>query len=197
MELSLGVVGPAALGEEVQKAIHGFIDSPEPRGWSNQLGNELAVQAIWQRKWRKIHEGDGLQADLLPHLGGALGNVFIYGAAGATVRLGFDLPADYGPPRIQPSLPGSEFFVSEKKLSGYLFLGGEARFVLRDMFLDGNTFRSSHSVEKNWLVADFQAGAALISHGVRLAYTYVVRTEEFELQDGYDAFGAFTLSVRL
>ena len=199
MELSLGVVGPAAFGEPVQKGIHEFIDSPDPRGWDNQLGNELAVQAIWQRKWRRLHDAAdrGFGVDLLPHVGGALGNVFIYGAAGATARLGFDLPADYGPPRIQPSLPGSEFFVASKRLSGYLFLGAEARFVLRDMFLDGNTFRSSHSVEKHWLVADFQAGAALLSRGVRLAYTYVVRTEEFDLQDGHDAFGTFTLSVRL
>lgn len=199
MELSLGMVGPAAQGEPVQKGIHAFIDSPEPRGWSNQIHDELAVQAIWQRKWRRLHDVDdgGLAVDLMPHLGAALGNVFSYGAAGGTVRLGFDLPADYGPPRIQPALPGSEFFVPSSPLSGYLFLGGEARAVLRNMFLDGNTFKASHSVDKDWLVADFQAGAALQSRGVRLAYTYVVRTREFNEQDGYDAFGTFTLSVRL
>jgi len=199
MELSVGVVGPAAFGEEVQKGIHEFIDSPDPRGWSNQIGNELAVQAIYQRKWRTLHDGEdrGFGVDLMPHVGGALGNVFIHGAAGGTLRLGWDLPADYGPPRIQPGLPGSEFFVPRSQLSGYFFLGGEARAILRNMFLDGNTFRDSHAVNKHWLVADFQAGAALQSYGVRLAYTYVVRTEEFIGQDGYDAFGTFTLSVRL
>ncbi len=199
MELSVGVVGPAAQGEPVQKGIHEFIDSPDPRGWSNQLSNELTLQAIWQRKWRTLHdvEDRGLGVDLLPHVGGALGNVFIYGSAGATARLGFDLPSDYGPPRIQPGLPGSEFFVPSRQLSGYLFIGGEARAMLRNLFLDGNTFKSSHSVNKHWLVGDFQAGAALQSRGVRLAYTFVVRTEEFHGQDGYDAFGTFTLSVRL
>jgi len=199
MELSVGVVGPAAFGEQMQSAIHEFIDSPDPRGWHNQLGNELAVQAIWQRKWRQLHEDNagGFGVDILPHVGGALGNVFIYGATGATARLGFDLPSDYGSPRIQPALPGSEFFVPTRRLSGYLFVGGEVRAMLRNLFLDGNTFRDSHSVDKHWLVADFQAGVALVSHGVRLAYTFVLRTEEFKHQDGFDAFGAFTLSVRL
>jgi hypothetical protein len=199
MELSLGMVGPTALGEEVQKGIHQFIGSPEPRGWDNQIPDELAVQAIWQRQWRQLHDGQdrGLGVDLMPHVGAALGNVFIHGAAGATVRLGFDLPADYGPPRIQPALPGSEFFLPGRRLSGYLFLGGEARAVLRDIFLDGSTFKDSHAVDRNWLVADIQAGAALQSHGVRLAYTWVLRSEEFRGQDGFDAFGAFTLSVRI
>jgi hypothetical protein len=199
MELSLGVVGPAALGEPMQKGIHEIIDSPPPRGWEHQLPGEPTVQAIWQRKWRRIHERAerGLGVDLMPHLGGALGNVFVYGAAGGTVRFGVDLPSDYGPPRIQPALPGSEFFVPRRRLSAYLFLGGEGRAVLRNLFLDGSTFHSSPSVDRRWLVADLQAGAALQTAGVRLAYTYVVRTEEFVGQDGVDTFGTFTLSIRL
>ena len=197
MEFSLGVVGPAALGEEMQRGIHKVIDSPEPQGWQNQLHDELAVQATWQRKWRRLHTGDtGFGVDLLPHVGAALGNVFVYGAGGATVRLGWDLPGDYGPPRIQPSLPGSEFFLPRRTLGGYIFLGGEGRLTLHDIFLDGNTFGSSHSVEKDLLVGDIQGGVALIWRGMRLAYTYVVRTREFKTQNGHDAFGAFTVSFR-
>jgi hypothetical protein len=199
LELSLGIVGPAAGGEELQNWIHGIIDSPEPKGWHNQLPNEPTVQLIWQRKWRQLHEGStgGLQVDLLPHVGAALGNVFIYGAGGAMARLGFDLPGDYGPPRIQPSLPGSEFFLPRRNLGGYLFLGAEGRAILRNLFLDGSTFEESHSVQRKPLVADVQAGVALVFRGFRLTYTYVVRTREFTGQSGGDTFGAFTLSVRI
>ena len=198
MEFSLGVVGPAALGEQVQSGIHEIIDSPLPQGWDNQLHNELTVQATWQRKWRQLHVGDhGFGVDVLPHIGGTLGNVHIYGAGGATVRLGWDLPGDYGPPRIQPALPGSEFFVPRRTFGGYFFVGAEGRVVLRDMFLDGNTFGHSHSVEKNTIVGDMQGGFALVYHGFRLAYTYVVRTKEFKNQNGNDAFGAFTISFRI
>lgn len=198
MEFSLGVVGPSALGEQVQRGIHEIIDSPDPQGWDNQLHDELAIQVTWQRKWRQLHVGDtGFGVDVLPHVGAALGNVFIYGAGGATARLGWDLPGDYGPPRNQPSLPGSEFFLPRRTLGGYLFLGGEARVVLRNIFLDGNTFGSSHSVDKHLLVADIQGGVALVWGGIRGAYTYVVRSSEFETQAGRDAFGAFTVSFRI
>jgi lipid A 3-O-deacylase len=196
VEFSVGVVGPAALGEELQSWVHGIIDSPDPQGWHNQLHNELTLQLFYERKWRRAWAWAPLQFDATPHVGGALGNVFIQGAVGGTLRVGTDLPVDYGPPRIRPSLPGSEFFVPSKNLSAYLFGGVEGRAVARTIFLDGNTFGGSHSVEKNPLVGDFQGGLALVVLRVRLAFTYVYRTREFVGQNEADSFGAFTLSVR-
>lgn len=78
----------------------------------------------------------------------------------------------------------------------YLFAGAQGRAVARDIFLDGNTFSSSHSVDKKTFVADFQAGAAVIYRGVRLAATQVYRTREFDGQPQADRFGAISLSVR-
>jgi hypothetical protein len=204
VELSLGVVGPAALGEEVQKGIHRLIGSPEPKGWANQLQNELALQLNFGRLWRRgpfLREWTplrklGLELDLSPHVGAALGNVFIYGAGGGSLRLGNNLPADYGPPRIRPSLPGSEFFVPSPGFGWYLFVGVEGRFVARNIFLDGNTFKESLSVEKHNLVGDIQAGLAGTLGRFRLAFTYVVRSKEFKTQRAADQFGAWMLSIR-
>ena len=78
-----------------------------------------------------------------------------------TIRIGDDLPNNYGPPRIRPSLPGSDFFVNRDKLGWYLFAGFECRLVGRNIFLDGNTFSDSHSMDKRYLVGDFQTGVAL------------------------------------
>ena len=36
------VVGPAALGREIQSGWHKLIDSPKPMGWHNQIPNEPA-----------------------------------------------------------------------------------------------------------------------------------------------------------
>jgi len=41
--LSLGVMGPAALGREVQTAIHRWIGADEPEGWRNQMPNYPVV----------------------------------------------------------------------------------------------------------------------------------------------------------
>jgi hypothetical protein len=201
VEFSVGVVGPAAMGEELQRWFHSLIDSPDPKGWHNQLQNELTLQLFSERKWRTVWEPGwlkaiGLQTDVTPHVGGALGNVFIHAAAGGTLRIGSDLPADYGTPRIRPSLPGSEFFVPRRSFSGYFFAGLEGRGVLRNMFLDGNTFKDSHSVEKFPFVGDFQGGIALFAFDIRAAFTYVLRTREFVLQNDADRFGAITLSFR-
>jgi lipid A 3-O-deacylase len=201
VEFSLGVVGPSALGEELQSWFHALIASPDPQGWHHQLHDELTVQLFYERKWRKLWapawlDGIGLETEVTPHVGAALGNVFVQAATGGTLRFGNDLPADYGAPRIRPSLPGSEFFVPATRFSAYAFAGLEVRGVAHNIFLDGNTFGSSHSVEKNPIVGDFQGGLAIVIVDVRLAFTYVYRTPEFELQNEPDRFGAITFSAR-
>lgn len=198
LELSLGIVGQSALGEPVQEFVHDVTHSPDPQGWDNQLKDEAAIMLSYERKWRGLYEFSpfGVGVDITPHLGGSVGNVFTQAVTGATVRLGFDLPADYGPPRIRPSLPGSDFFVPTQQLGGYLFAGVEGRAVARNIFLDGNTFKDSHSVDKEPLVGAFQFGFAITYQSVRFGYTHVFMTEEFETQSAGDQFGALTLSAR-
>ncbi len=197
LELSLGVVGPASFAAETQKLVHEITGSDNPRGWDTQLKNEPGVLLTYQRSWRGYGDPKpGLGADFTPHLGGALGNVFTYANAGATLRFGEHLPNDYGPPRIQPSLPGSAFFDPPNGFSWYIFVGIEARAVARNIFLEGNTFKDSRSVEKEPLVGDLQAGIALTLWRTRVSYTHVLRTREFEGQDETDSFGAFSISFR-
>lgn len=198
LQLQVGVVGPAALGEQAQTYVHEVIDSPRPRGWSKQLHNEPGVVLTYQHSWHALTVGDdqGLALDVTPHIGGAIGNVFTYANAGATVRLGWNLPDDYGPPRIQPGLPGNGYFANHGDLGFYVFAGFDGRLVGRNIFLDGNTYGASRSVDKRVLVGDMQVGAALTWDRFRLAYTHVFRSEEFENQGGEDAFGAVSLTVR-
>lgn len=196
--LTLGIVGPASLAEQTQEFIHEVTDSSEPRGWDTQLKNEPGVVLIYQRSWREFvsESVSGFGFDITPHAGGALGNVFTYVNAGLMLRFGQRLPLDYGPPRIQPSLPGSGFFAPQDGFGWYLFAGVEGRAVARNIFLDGNTFRDSRSVDKEPLVGDLQFGIALTWSDVRLGYTHVLRTREFETQGEADSFGGFSLSMR-
>jgi hypothetical protein len=205
LELNVGMVGPASLADKTQIEYHKLIGVQVPEGWDNQLHNEPGIVLYYERKWRNVWDvelGDfamfnNLGVDLTPHLGAALGNVHTFGAGGVTLRLGEDLPADYGPPRIRPALPGSDYFRPEDSFGWYLFGGAEVRAVARNIFLDGNTFRDSHSVDKRPLVVDFQAGIAImLAERVRLAYTHLLRSEEFEEQDGATQFGTLSVSVR-
>ena len=117
-------------------------------------------------------------------------------AVGATVRFGMDLPSDFGPPRIRPSLPGSALFDPGKDWAWYFFAGVEGRYVLHNIFLDGNTFSDSHSVDKEPLVGDFQVGAAITVGRMRLAYIHLLRTREFKQQDVHDRFGVISVAFK-
>ncbi len=196
--LTLGVVGPASLAEPTQKFVHRITDSPQPNGWDNQLENELGIILTYERKWRSIYEISpfGLSADVTPHAGVNLGNINTDATVGATFRLGYDLPADYGPPRIRPSLPGSDFFVPSEELGGYLFTTLGQRAVARNIFLDGNTFTDSPSVDKKHFVTSLQVGAAVTYGETRLSYTQVFMTKEYDTQKHPTVFGALTLSRR-
>ncbi|MFA7429046.1 MAG: lipid A deacylase LpxR family protein [Rhodospirillaceae bacterium] len=198
LELQLGVVGPSALGRQVQNDWHGVIGVDEARGWDNQLKDEIGVLLAYERKveaWRSP-EVAGFRADFTPHFGVSLGNVLTAAAAGGTFRVGLDLPQDYGPPRIRPALTGSTYFTPSGPRGWYLFAGVEGRAVARNIFLDGNTFRDSMRVSKVPFVGDVQAGIAGTIGDVRVAYTHVLRTREYRTQASADSFGSFSLSVR-
>ena len=96
---------------------------------------------------------------------------------------------------IQPSVPGLGFFVPADQFAWYLFAGFEGRAVARNIFLDGNTFHDSRSVDKELLVGDLQGGIVLTWRGVRLTYTHVLRSPEFDGQDDSEQFGSVSLSV--
>lgn len=199
LEVNIGIVGPGAGGRKAQNDWHGVIGVPEANGWSHQLPNEPGFVLYYERKWRDALElrtelVDGLAVDLIPHAAVSLGNVATYAAAGGSVRFGRNLDVDFGPPRIRPALSGSGYVRGVDSFGWYLFAGAEARAVAYDIFLDGPLFRSSQSVDRRPLVLDFQAGAALTWRSLRVAYTYVVRTREFEQQSTPDRFGAISLT---
>ena len=197
-ELDLGIVGPSALGEEVQNNFHHLIGAPEAQGWANQLKDEPAVSLTHERKWRHLwhHPDSGIGMDVTPHIGGSIGNVATYLNLGASVRVGSGLARDYGPPRIRPSLPGAGFFVPQKGVGWYLYAGVDGRAVAHNIFLDGNSYKDSHSVDSNIWVGDAQAGLVLTFSKMQIAYTQVYRTKEFKGQQAGDHFGAVSLSAR-
>ena len=111
-------------------------------------------------------------------------------------RIGWDLSADFGPPRIRPALAGAGVFKPGQPFGGYVFAGVEGRAIARDMFLDGNLWRDSARVEdRRDYGGDLQFGVALHQGDVQVAFTYVHRTEEFVAQSGPQRFGAVSISI--
>lgn len=199
LQLQIGVVGPMALAREAQAWVHSIIAEVKPKGWHYQLHNEPALNLYYERSVKIIPRQSilGMVLDIEPHIGGAAGTVYDYVNAGAMVRLGFNLPDDFGPLRMEPTLPGSSYFEPEAGFSAYVFAGVDGRAIARNIFLDGNTWRDSPSVDKDWFVGDLSLGAAITFSHVRLAFTHVFRTREYKTQTSSDQFGAVSVSFRM
>jgi hypothetical protein len=199
LQLQLGVVGPDSLAQESQDWVHSIIDDRKPAGWRFQLHNEPAVELTYERSFKIIPPASilGVFFDVEPHAGAAVGTVYDYANAGLMARAGINLPDDFGPLRLEPGLPGSGFFEPTSAFSAYVFAGVDGRAVGRNIFLDGNTWEASRSVQRNALVGDLQVGAAIAVDTWRLSFTHVFRTKEFKTQTSPDQFGAVNLTFRI
>jgi lipid A 3-O-deacylase len=145
--------------------------------------------------------------DLITHVGANFGNAAIYANTGIEYRIGLGLPDDFGSGALRPggdnTAPGqldyrrkiddvqSQVF---KESSLHVFASFDGRAVLRDIFLDGNTFRDSHSVDKRHLVGDISLGLGMVHRRWKLSLARVWRSQEYEGQREPHKFGSISLS---
>ena len=203
LEFTIGIVGPSAMGKELQGAWHRMIGYPRARGWDSQIRDEPGFGLAYERLWRVPLAGaadagnPGTQAglDVLPHVAAGLGNVATFAAGGAMLRIGRHLADDFGPPRVRPALSGAGARRAGARIAAYAFAGVEARLVGYDLFLDGTMFRDGPSVDRRPAVADALAGIALSWGDLRASFAYHWRGREFETQGRADRFGAFSLGL--
>ena len=202
-ELHLGTVGPASLAKEAQDLVHDLRGIDKFEGWDNQLGNEPGLQLILERKQRlAAHDLPlGLGWDLIGHAGLSLGNVATYLNGGAEVRAGWHLPADFGTSSLRPggnnSAPGSatDPRLLDRPFGGlHAFLSTDVRLVARDIFLDGNTFRDSPSVDKRNAVGEAAMGVSALVYGFKFSFARVFLTPEFEGESGTHSYGSVAVS---
>ena len=198
LELQMGVVGPSALGRQAQNGVHNLRNLPRANGWDYQLKDELGANLILARQWRWNQEigPGGLSVGVVPGLTASLGNVHLYASAGLVLRLGNNLGADFGPPRNRPGISGSAFFEPGEGFGWYIFAGIEGRAVGRNIFLDGNTWQESRSVQRIPGVADASMGAVLMYGRARLTASYTLRSREFTNQIEAAQYGSLSLSLR-
>ena len=204
LEIALGVVGPAALGEETQKIVHDTIGAESPEGWDNQIQNELGLVLSWSRRWPEYFGtpiGQDLWFSAAPQIGVSLGNIYTHAEIGANFRLSpaserlSDLPL-----RVRPAMPGTGYFPKPSNdWSWSLFGGVNGRAVGRNIFLDGNTFRDDKlqsNIDKKNFVYDMNVGVDFTYGQTRVSYTAVRRSREFDGQDDTSVFGAVSISRR-
>jgi hypothetical protein len=205
LAIQLGVVGPAALGKETQDLVHDLRGFRRANGWHNQIGNEPGFNLVVERRIRFEADNTGLgwEADAIGSGGFVLGNVSTYLNTGIEGRIGYNLPQDFGTTHIRPGGETNIPFLDDRYIGikheqdfGFLlFASVEGRAIAQDIFLDGNTFIDSHSVDKEPMVADIAMGVKFKIHSFKVSYSLVRRSKQFDMQPDSHTFGSMMVSL--
>ena len=202
LELQLGVVGPWALGEQVQNGIHAMTGSEKALGWDAQLHNELGVVLAYEHRWRHVKKPFlwGINADVIPFVGGTLGNIYTYANVGTVARVGWNIPNDFGKSISHPAqtvgLPaykkGEKLY--REKWAFYFLASMNMHALARYIFLDGNTFRDSPSIPRDYFVGEFTAGMGIDYGAFHIGLMNTFTSENYAIDIRGFAFGSISLS---
>jgi len=105
---------------------------------------------------------------------------------GALLRFGYQIPNEFDAPQQATPL----------HYGTYLFTGTEGRYVVRNIFLDGNTFTSSHQIGKKPFVADMRVGLTVVLKNVELTVAHTFKTREFNGQDHADSYSTAMVTLK-
>ena len=179
MGFQIGIVGPASLAEESQKLLHNLKGLDEPLGWDHQLNNEPGLVISYSKGIRYRLSPDSetrLNHVISPYITGEIGNVSTY------VGIGTEFTSHLmSANRKRDTDEGWQFFANV-----------EGRAVARNLFLDGNTWSSSHSVEKKPLVAVATVGLQYRAERFGFRFARFFRSKEFDGQVLPSQYGSLT-----
>src|SRR5688572_18465041 len=165
--VELGITGPAALGEHVQNGIHRLVGATPQQGWKHQLHAEPAALVRYTAAWPRTFAG----LQLRPHIGVGAGTLWT-GAAGGLAIGAAARPANRG-----------------------LYAGADVRqeLVIHNLFLDGNTFRTSVRTDKRAWVSEAAFAVGYRFRVWDIAYRFVIRSAEYRAQPRPHAYGSLVL----
>jgi len=123
--------------------------------------------------------------------GAEIGNISILATASATLRLGLNLPNDFGQQIIDSPASNNGGLAVSPHWSAYVFAGVTGRAIAHDITLDGNTFRGGPHVDKRDFVDDMTLGIAVQPcRYFEIRYSHINRSRQFHGQQGNDVFGS-------
>ena len=181
LDVQAGIVGPSSGAEQAQRTTHKVLRAYDVNGWDHQLKDEAGVVVSYARKWARIQplSDSGTGVEFSGTLGGSAGNVATQAALGLGVRLGTHLYTSAGVSALPPATVAPDFGASSAPGSWFLFADWQTRFVGRDIFLDGNSSKPSHWVEKEPRVSEWRFGGAFAVGRYRLSLYHARRSQEF------------------
>ncbi len=184
---SIGIMGPAALGNEIQTNIHRWLKNPLPHGWQYQVQNDIIINYQLNYEKQLLYAGNhfllnGTTEARLGTLNDKLSGGFNFMAGRFNKRFS---PVTY----------------LKRKAEYYLYGQGRVNFIGYDASLQGGLFNreSAYTISAGDLSrASFQADAGIILNLKRLylSYTQSFLTKEFR-SGKYHRWGGVSVGFAL
>ncbi|ASJ74028.1 hypothetical protein IMCC3135_19745 [Granulosicoccus antarcticus IMCC3135] len=191
LSLTVGVVGELSLAEPSQRFIHRITGSEEPKGWDNQLGNELVFLIAASHGERVFASSSerALESDLILRGTAGVGTIQSGASVSAVFRVGNLLELSHATASLLPDRQVNNLaFLNDS--AWYAFVGGEVGVVVNDIFINGNTFRDSHSVPLDHSRSMMSAGVSWNMGTFAFTLLYAETKGGGEV----DPFGSFSIT---
>ncbi len=161
-KITAGILGPAALGKQVQQWWHKSLNIFVPRGWDSQIGNSPVIN---MHLGYNRHLIKGKYISLANHLAANLGTVYNNIEAGGLVTIGKNIN------RVQPfnEWQGLAIIDNSNKLAFQLIGGLAMRRVFHNSLLQGNIIG-----RKNDLVRQAAPWVFRYQFGMQVQYTTII-----------------------
>lgn len=179
--LLFGVVGQWSLADKSQQLVHAITGSAHPQGWDRQLRNEVVVNLVFERQKIRGRMPLGKQSLVFfDNAGFEFGPLLTSGSLAANMLYSAHPDAAFS---VRPGYFGRYPWLSGRRPLGFYSLASvRMNGVLRNLFLDGNTWEDSPSVVHKPLVGEGQLVAGYGFHCVALQVGLNVSTRTFEGQ---------------
>jgi len=197
LSLTLGIIGPLSLGEQVQKGSHKIIGANKPRGWNHQLDTEPVFRVSAAHNWRLM---DGLMSkqfgyDVIGLSKIGVGTIASDINAGVMFRVGEKLTQTFP---VTSLLPGREVNpLGIVKKAYYFYIGGVVRYVANDIRIDGNTFSHSHSLNLRHDQYALAAGFSMNLGSVVITFSYIKPSAPVVNRSKTDECARFSVAWRI
>lgn len=184
--ISVGLTGPSSLAEITQKRVHELIGSTEPKGWNNQLKNELLVMFSWMRNVElNKPKQNSFDWNVIPKFTTNIGTPLTSVVTSIEFRYGWNLADDFNSNKMQALSSGIRNNFknnSSKNISYYVFFEAEGNFIFYDTFLDGNLSGKKTNIEKELFRYELIGGLTLNIENYYIKYSNIFMSKEFKEQ---------------
>lgn len=173
-EYTLGAIGPIVRQELIQCKWHEIIGRPIPKGWKNQIANDIALNLSFTGEKRFFRPAE--YVDIIGTLEANVGTVMNYMGFGGMVRVGwFD---DYFQDIMQ--VKGKT-----NKWQAYVYMRPLVRIIADNALLEGGIFtyfKSPYTIPRDDISRYYmntEFGYSLSFRNMNMTYSQSVRTPEF------------------